>query len=87
MVTTITRRAAVGIAVSFLLAMVEAYGPSIANLPGLPGAAAAALSGSFAPDGIPDLGVAARPTMLLSPYGAVFVAIAIAVLKRRDVTD
>lgn len=84
MIAAITRRAAVGIAVAFLVATASAYGPRIA---GLPGAAAAALSGSFMPDGRLDLAVVAHATMLLSVYGAVFVAIAIVLLQRQDITD
>ncbi len=87
MVTAITRRAAVGIAVAFLLATAEAYGPGIAGLAGLPGAAAADLSRSFMPGAVPKVDVAARATRLLSAYGAAFGAIAIALLKGKDVTD
>lgn len=87
MVTAITGRAAVGIAVAILLATIEAYVGGIADLPGLPGAAAAALSRSFTPHGVPDLAGAASATMLLSAYGAVFVTIAVVVLKRRDVSN
>ncbi len=87
MVTAITRRAASGIAVAFLLATLEASGPGVAELPGLPGAAALSLSRTFMPDGVPHLGLAAGATVLLSAYGATFVAITIAVLKHRDVSD
>lgn len=83
MVTAVARRAAVGIPVAILLAMVEAYGAGLANLSGLPGAAAEALSQAFTSQGVPDLSVTARAAMLLSAYGVVFVVIAIAVLKRR----
>ncbi|MGH7911768.1 MAG: hypothetical protein ACREOV_08600, partial [Candidatus Dormibacteraceae bacterium] len=78
MLTTLTRRAATGLRAGTRLRDGRGLRTGIASLPGLPGAAAANLSGTFAPDVAAELGVGAHATVLLSAYAAAFVAVTVA---------